>query len=418
MVKIAITGGYGYGNIGDEGILASMLSSIKEGIEDAEFTILSNNVDDTKHWHKGNKIINSLDKYLDPICWIWSIPQLFLWYILYDYKDIQRFLDKRIGQIIGELENVDAIVLSGGGYFNDTWIRAFPGRVFQFYIFKKINKPTMIFAQSVGPFRFKITKKIACRALNKIDLITVRDYESRKILDHIKVNKPDIYVTADQAILLKPADDSITDLLLNNLGVDLKNNAYVGFTIKKYTDYVSKEGFSKSNEISKNNYHLYLAETIDYLIENYNLSILIMPSTNWSFDLNAATQVVKLIKNKGNVKMLDAMLSPEELKGLIGRMDAFISTNLHPLIFASAQKVPIVSISYWYKVDNFMDLLNLSDFNVFIDNFDSTLLKEKMSYIFSNKIEVQSKLNKNVKALEAKARQNVDLLSNLINKHS
>ena len=418
MEKIAITGGYGYGNIGDEGILASMLSSIKNKIPDAEFVILSINTNDTKRWHKNVKVVNSLDKYLDPMLWIWSVPQLLLWYIFYDHIRLTNFLTKEIRNIIEELENVDIILLSGGGYFNDTWFRAFPGRVFQFLIFKKLNKLTMIYAQTIGPFRYKLTQKIAGVALNKVNLITVRDYESKRVLDEIKVNRPEIYVTADSAILLKPAEESRINEILRDFNINTEENICIGFTIKKYTDYVSINGYKKSNQTEKTNYHVQLAKTIDHLVERYNSLIVIVPSTDWEFDRDAVNKVIKLLKNPQNVRIVDTLLPPQEFVGIIKKMDLYVSTNLHPLIFATSQNVPVVSISYWYKVDNFMKSLNLEHFNNYIHNLNSDVLIKKISYILSNKEEIQLKINQNFKELELKSQYNVELLKELATKNS
>lgn len=55
-MKIVISGFYGAGNLGDESILSSILSSIKNQYPNAEFTILSFNPVETSKLYSVNAI--------------------------------------------------------------------------------------------------------------------------------------------------------------------------------------------------------------------------------------------------------------------------------------------------------------------------------------------------------------------------
>ena len=51
-----------------------------------------------------------------------------------------------------------------------------------------------------------------------------------------------------------------------------------------------------------------------------------------------------------------------------------LSTNMHPIILASAAGIPCVAISYFYKVDDFMESIGLQRFVIRIDKINEAAL--------------------------------------------
>lgn len=59
----------------------------------------------------------------------------------------------------------------------------------------------MLYAQSIGPFKYKYGSKLIKYILNKVNIITTREKISKIVLDDLNVSTPS-FVTADAAFSL------------------------------------------------------------------------------------------------------------------------------------------------------------------------------------------------------------------------
>lgn len=69
-----------------------------------------------------------------------------------------------------------------------------------------INKPVMVCSATIGPYQGRFLRRLASYVLNKTDIITLREEYSQNYLSTLGVTKPRIYLSADLAFLLEPAD--------------------------------------------------------------------------------------------------------------------------------------------------------------------------------------------------------------------
>ena len=170
MVKIMISGYYGFNNTGDEAILKSMVRAFKEKIPQIEIVVLSHSPLQTSQTYQV-KAINRLH--------------------LIDIKHC--------------LQHTNLFISGGGGLLQDStgkgWsILYYLGLI----LLARIAKvPVMIYAQGIGPINKKINKLLIKWILNKVDIITVRDNPSKKLLNNLGVSSPSINVNSDPVFLLK-----------------------------------------------------------------------------------------------------------------------------------------------------------------------------------------------------------------------
>ena len=74
---------------------------------------------------------------------------------------------------------------------------------------KLFNKPVMVYANGIGPINRKINRFLTRKILNQVDLITLRDKDSRIFLKELDVENDNIYVTADPVFTLEPTKEEI-----------------------------------------------------------------------------------------------------------------------------------------------------------------------------------------------------------------
>jgi polysaccharide pyruvyl transferase WcaK-like protein len=59
---------------------------------------------------------------------------------------------------------------------------------------------------------------------------------------------------------------------------------------------------------------------------------------------------------------VNTIVSPEMLRGLLGRMDLVVGLRLHSLILSAAMGVPVVGLNYDPKIEGFMEYAGMEDY--------------------------------------------------------
>lgn len=369
VVKIMISGYYGFNNTGDEAILESMVRAFKEKIPQIKIVVLSHNPLQTSQ--------------------------------AYQIKTINRL---HLIDIIHWLRDTNLFISGGGGLLQDStgkgWsILYYLGLILAAKIFKV---PVMIYAQGIGPVNKQINKKLIKWILNKVDLITVRDNFSKELLENLGVMKPSIYVNSDPVFLLKKKNiDHTIDNYPYIQGLNKScDHPLVGISVRE----------CESNGLDSKRI---FAQVADYLIENYKAKIIFLPF-KFDEDVHVSEKILSLMKNKAEV--LKIKLEPEELLSVLSRLSLMVGVRLHSIIFSSMANIPFIAFNYDPKVKYFLEDLGLSELLLEID--ESTSLKniqEKIEYVRENNDKIKDVLFEKVNNLEEKALVNNELVYKLLN---
>lgn len=322
---------------------------------------------------------------------------------------------KNIHSLINEKETIfdmyrtaDCIVFCGGQNIREyNW-----SSLVSFFIIrmgKRLNIPTMIWANGMGPFRNRFFKPVARRVLDSVDLITVRDDFSKQFLDELDLKQP-VPVTADAAFLL-PSITREQAISLLSPEIDIKRGGImVGITAIN-RDYAPKDGVGVVD-----NYIKVMAQAIDYLICRYDAEIVFFPHNtvvgSQRNDRLAASNIIEQVKEQSRVTLLAGEYSPEELKGMYGCMDLFIGTRLHSCIFSLGARVPTIGIEYdfrGHKHTGIFKMANLESYVCDINSLTLPQLQEKIDFIMNNRDELIKTLRKNMDHVESKSSQTIDL---------
>jgi polysaccharide pyruvyl transferase WcaK-like protein len=166
---IGISGSYGGLNLGDEAILHSIIANLKASLP-VKVRVFSRNPEDTIKRHDVEKAI--------------------------DVRSMSK------DEITPEIRELDVFVLGGGGILYNSEDQNYLREVF---IAIEHHIPVMVYAIGVDPVSDSSFGKMIREAFNKVDILTVRDRNSRKILESVGVNRQ-VIVTADPALLLEPEE--------------------------------------------------------------------------------------------------------------------------------------------------------------------------------------------------------------------
>ena len=150
--RVAISGSYGGMNLGDEAILEVILRELRASL-DVDVVVFSRNAKDTEQRHK-----------------VRAVP------IREMHKD----------DVFEELRKLDLFILGGGGILFDGLVEDMLRDV---NWARELGIPVMVYAISVGPLKTPESKQLVVTALSKVDKITVRENEAKRILHDLGLNR-------------------------------------------------------------------------------------------------------------------------------------------------------------------------------------------------------------------------------------
>ena len=153
MVKVAISGYYGFKNFGDEAILSVLIDHLKK-LQNLDITVFSSDIDFTSKTY----LVNAVKRF--------------------DLK-----------KVIKTIQDSDVLISGGGSLLQD--VTSFKSVIYYSLIIALglfFNKKVIIFAQGIGPLNKKLSKFIVSNLLKNCSLVTVRDEKSLMLLKNWGIN--------------------------------------------------------------------------------------------------------------------------------------------------------------------------------------------------------------------------------------
>ena len=180
-------------------------------------------------------------------------------------------------EITPQIRELDLFILGGGGIFFDKEVDIF---LRELEIAHQNNIPTMVYAVGAGPLNNENSRKKVKQVLDKVDVITVREREAKKIFEDIGVDNQ-IMVTADPAFLLTPEPLPDDALKFEQLHPD---RTLVGISVR--------EPGPAAPDIDPNFYHGLLANAADFVISRLDADVIFVPMERQVFDTQHSHAVI------------------------------------------------------------------------------------------------------------------------------
>ena len=389
MKTVVLSGYYGFDNAGDEALLAAISSTLREYAPDLRIIVLSASPARTQQLY-GEEAVSRVNPLL----------------------------------LVRTLRQADLLISGGGSLLQDvtSWrsILYYLGVV---ALARWLGTPVMFYAQGIGPIQRPWARRLTRIIANRVQLITLRDEDSRRELQLMGVTQPPILVTADPVLgmsrtgkqtLKRPWPGSVWPELAEDLEApeDEKGDRVNLRTLEgplKREGQPKRVGFALRNWKDLSGYKIAVASAADYLAEQ-GWEIVFIP-LQYPEDLTAAREAATKMHN--TYTLMEGRSTVAEVIQEIARLDLLIGMRLHSLIFAATLGVPLLGISYDPKVTAFLEQLGEKPVGN-VENLTPEQLTQGIQAFIQRLPEARSHLRQKTTELAELARNNAQMALELI----
>ena len=358
--RVVMSGYYGFGNAGDDAILDSIQQAIRAASDEVSVTVLSNDPEQTRRQ--------------------------------YGLDAIPRF---RVLRVFSALRRGDALLSGGGSLLQDTTST----RSLLYYLSvircaQWLRKPVMLYANGIGPVRKPANRRRVKQVVERSALVTLRDHASAMELKQMGITRP-VQVTADPVFHLEPAGPERSAQLCAASGLP-EGRPFVAVSVRDWR--------------GVGDFYVQLAGLCDHLRREHGLEVLFLLMQR-SQDREATAQVRANMAQPSYV--LDALCTPRELMGVLGRAKLCLAMRLHTLIFAARMAVPAMGLVYDPKVASFLEELDLPAAGD-VERFDGREARRRADALMADYDAALSRLRDKSDQLAQAAKENERLLLELL----
>jgi polysaccharide pyruvyl transferase WcaK-like protein len=350
---VLITGGYGYGNVGDEAQLNANIQRWEIAKPESQITALSPHPKYTKSFHKihsenGPRVVwfnSNLRAYYWADNFIFSFKFfLQLFRQLLAAKLLRAGLPPLVvsaeeAHLLHLIHRASILHISGGGFMTGMtrsrlWENALLLRLAQI-----LETPTILTGQTIGVFKSATDRRLAKWGLKQAKAIYLRDKEgSEQDLKNIGIQGHHVRSLYDDALFCDKCSESKTRCHIDECGLD-PNKPFVAINYHYW-------GMSTK---MKEKATVRFAELCEKILGNLQQKqLLLLPMTP------SDEEPLKVLQSKirGKVGLLSYGYDFRIARGVISKADWVFTMKHHPIIFAQGEGTPVVSVcldDYYYR---------------------------------------------------------------------
>lgn len=383
--RILICGYYGFGNTGDEAILADILATVRS-LPDVTPVVVSGNPNLTHMLHQ-----------VEAVLW----------------TDILGLLNA--------VRDSDLILLGGGGLYQDYWgvsnatlLTSYHTGVASFSNFvllaSLMNKPLIVYAIGVGPLNTDQGRLHTRMAFEQAQVATVRDTESLELVLSLGIPPERVEQTADPAFRLRPAPLETIQERLQAEGLATSAANRIAVAVRPWNVGVDQAHWTAE-----------VAAALDQWLDKYGGEVVFVPFQTFQAaegvltdDRTASEMIRSKMRHSDRAYTLRFHYTPAEVLTVLSTCDLVLGMRLHAVIMAAVSGVPTVGLVYDPKVINALRQLRLEEYALTIEAIEREALYSLLSKAHESRETLTQVMAQSVQDSIARAERNHQLLTQQI----
>jgi polysaccharide pyruvyl transferase CsaB len=379
--RVMICGYYGFGNTGDEAILADILATVRS-VPGVTPVVVSGNPSLTHMLHN-----------VEAVLWTDMLG------------------------LLNAARDSDLILLGGGGLYQDYWgvsteslltnhhtgVASFSNFVL---LAALLNKPLIVYAIGVGPLNTDQGRLHTRMAFEQAETATVRDSESLELVLSLGVSADQVEQTADPAFRLRPAPLDQIGERLEAEGLDTTVAARIGVAVRPWNVGVDQAQWTTE-----------IAAALDQWVDQTGGEVVFVPFQTYQTtegeltDDRAASEMIRgKMQRSQRARTLRFHYTPAEVLTVLSTCNIVLGMRLHAVIMAAVTGVPAVGLVYDPKVINALRQLGLEDYALPIENTERSALYNLLLKAHQSRDLLKNKMDAGVRNAVQRAERNHELL--------
>jgi colanic acid/amylovoran biosynthesis protein len=402
-VKVLLSHAYSRHNAGDAALLSVLIRDVRDVFPDAELTVLM--MDEVQpgetfdavevrpfptHWalHRFSSRVAKLGHCLLTLGVTAvgaRVPALAR----------RRLIGRRLAEYLRLCRESDLVVCVGGGYLRGkrSWASTFELALLlqPLMLYRWMGVPTVIYAQSVGPFATRVQRWMAGHVLRQVDRVIAREDISVGILASLGA-VANVRRSVDSGFAF---DTAVEVDLRRRIGAS-PDRPLVGVTVRQWLDPAGQDRYERA-----------VATMADAAVEEFGASVVFVPQVTserqGDDDRVAGRRVAARMRRPATV--LDDRPDHHTIKAMYGGLDLLVGTRFHSVIFAMTASVPVLAIEYEHKTSGIMKDLGLDEWVHDITTVDGDTLTAALRRLFARRAEIIAQLADRMPSYQARARE-------------
>ncbi len=368
---VFIVGYCGFGNTGNEAILAVLLAQLRRQQPDLRIIVSSGNPEATASEHG-----------VEAISW------------------------NRVGDTQRVIQAADLIVLGGGGLFHDYWgvdlnslltnrhwgLSYYTGVALLASIH---GKPLVLHAVGVGPLISSHGARLVRAICEVAQCITVRDAGSREALVQAGVDRRKVIVTADPSFAFRV--ERAGQLHQTGTPPLPLHKPLAGVAVRSWSVGVHPDFFEDE-----------LAAALDLFLQQSGGSVVFFPfqdlggSGGQEDDRAVAQRIQARMRLAARTALFQKNSTADDIYAAMRQCDVVVGMRLQSLTFAITNQVPLVVLSYDPKTEQLAGEFGLDEWMLHVSAIQSVTLARKIEAALERRAEFDKPLEP-IRELKAQA---------------
>lgn len=301
---------------------------------------------------------------------------------------------------LNDYRSSDLVVSTGGTILVENY--DLKPRWFDFFLTLILDRPLVLFTQSLGPFRKPANKFLAKLIFNRAVLIFLRDARSKKHLIDIGIKSSKMFVCADAAFAFVDPKSLLERM---RRPFNFAENIKIAISVREWSH------FKKIDPaMGRRRYIESIKDLCAFLTTSFKAHITFLSTCQgipeyWTDDAKFAAEIINSLPDdvRSHVDLNSEFHNPQEMIELLKKYDVTLSTRLHMGILSFCAGTPSMLIAYEFKSKELFKRLNLSNFSLDIEDLDSEKLIESINLFIQSLPTIRSNLFSSIEKEHSKA---------------